>query len=137
MPTSTKSKGLLNLIGPPTSITADKSSARSMAIPTFLTPTKPDTVRVSASTGEGCLAIRIADSGVGMDPELLDSVVRPFHRLRSALDGQHQGAGLGLPFAKVVIDLHGGALALASETGTGTVVDIVLPVESAVMHRAA
>jgi signal transduction histidine kinase len=94
-------------------------------------------VRVSASTNDGRLAIQIADSGIGMDPELLDSVVRPFHRLRSALDGQHQGAGLGLPFAKVVIELHGGTLALASQSGTGTIVDIVLPVESAAMSRAA
>ena len=88
-------------------------------------------------TAHGGLAIRIVDSGVGMEPDLLDSVVRPFHRLRSALDGQHQGAGLGLPFAKMVIDLHGGALTLASETGSGTTVDILLPVESAAMNRAA
>jgi signal transduction histidine kinase len=36
-----------------------------------------------------------------------------------------------------VVDLHGGTLALASEPGMGTTVHIVLPVESAVMHRAA
>ena len=81
------------------------------------------------------LSIRIADSGVGMEPDLLAAVVRPFHRLRSALDGQHQGAGLGLPLAKVIVELHGGTLSLQSKIGVGTVVSILLPVEA--MSRAA
>lgn len=94
-------------------------------------------VRVSGTVQSGRLTIRIADSGVGMEPEMLASVVRPFHRLRSALDGQHQGAGLGLPFAKVIIDLHGGSLTLKSATGGGTLVSIDLPVRSAAVSAAA
>jgi two-component system cell cycle sensor histidine kinase PleC len=53
--------------------------------------------------------------------------VRPFHRLRSAFDGQHQGAGLGLPFAKAIAELHGGALIIRSVPGMGTTVEIRLP----------
>jgi signal transduction histidine kinase len=87
---------------------------------------------------EGCLlSIRIEDAGTGMEPELLASVVRPFHRLRSALDGQHQGAGLGLPFAKAVIELHGGQLKLASELGEGTTAVIELPVRAVSVSEAA
>jgi signal transduction histidine kinase len=87
---------------------------------------------------EGCLlSIRIEDAGTGMEPELLASVVRPFHRLRSALDGQHQGAGLGLPFAKAVIELHGGQLNLASELGEGTTAVIELPVRAVSVSEAA
>ena len=52
----------------------------------------------------------ISDTGVGMTEADMEVVTRPFHRLRSALDGQHQGAGLGLPFAKAIVDLHGGTL---------------------------
>ena len=57
-------------------------------------------IRVDARSESGLLSIRIADAGMGMEPELLASVVRPFHRLRSALDGQHQGAGLGTSFCQ-------------------------------------
>ncbi|HSM95527.1 MAG TPA: ATP-binding protein [Rhizomicrobium sp.] len=85
-------------------------------------------VTVSGCDVDGRLVIRIADSGIGMEPDLLASVVRPFHRLRSAFDGKHQGAGLGLPFAKVIVELHGGALSLESRPGRGTTVTIALPV---------
>jgi signal transduction histidine kinase len=83
------------------------------------------------------LTIRIEDTGVGIEPDLLCAVVRPFHRLRSALDGQHQGAGLGLPFAKVVIELHGGSLTLDSAVGVGTTVSIDLPIQAGTMSEAA
>jgi signal transduction histidine kinase len=39
----------------------------------------------------------------------------------------HQGAGLGLPFAKSIIELHGGKLEIESELGRGTAVTISLP----------
>jgi signal transduction histidine kinase len=94
-------------------------------------------VRVDARSEGGLLSVRIADAGMGMEPELLASVVRPFHRMRSALDGQHQGAGLGLPFAKAVIELHGGHLELASEMGAGTTATIELPVQIVSVSEAA
>jgi signal transduction histidine kinase len=53
--------------------------------------------------------------------------MRPFHRLRSALDGNHQGAGLGLPFAKAIVELHGGSLTFESAPNKGTTVNINLP----------
>jgi signal transduction histidine kinase len=84
-------------------------------------------VSISGRCENGRLTIGIADSGIGMEPDLLEAVVRPFHRLRSAFDGKNQGAGLGLPFAKAVIDLHGGSLSLSSRAGKGTTVTIVLP----------
>ncbi len=84
-------------------------------------------VTVLGAVQSGRLDIRFEDTGVGMDPDLLAAVVRPFHRLRSALDGQHQGAGLGLPFAKVVVELHRGTLTLESRVGVGTTVIVELP----------
>ncbi len=94
-------------------------------------------VCVSGHSKDDRLSIRIADNGIGMEPDLLATVVRPFHRLRSALDGQHQGAGLGLPFAKAIIELHGGSLELASEVGQGTTVSIELPIHANAISQAA
>jgi len=94
-------------------------------------------VTISSNAEGGKLTISIADSGIGMEPELLATVVRPFHRMRPAFDGQHQGAGLGLPFAKVVVELHGGSLALESHVGQGTIVTIVLPVAARTLSSAA
>lgn len=73
------------------------------------------------------LKITVTDTGVGIRPEDLALVVRPFHRKKPAFDAVHQGAGLGLPFAKTIIDLHGGTLNLQSTQSIGTTVTIELP----------
>jgi signal transduction histidine kinase len=74
------------------------------------------------------LTITISDTGIGIPEAELDLVVRPFHRKRPAYDSRYQGVGLGLPFAKTIIELHGGKLAIFSVEGRGTTVTIELPV---------
>lgn len=92
-------------------------------------------VRLSGSSSGGRIVISISDTGIGFEPMKLAAIVRPFHRLRSAIDGQHQGAGLGLPFAKVVVESHSGSLSLSSAVGLGTTVSIELPANA--MRSAA
>jgi signal transduction histidine kinase len=87
-------------------------------------------VRISGNSAGARIAVSISDTGIGVEPSQIDAVVRPFHRLRSAIDGQHQGAGLGLPFAKVIVELHGGTFAISSTVGVGTTVSIELPVNA-------
>jgi two-component system cell cycle sensor histidine kinase PleC len=94
-------------------------------------------VRVNCTADSDAVSIFIADTGIGIEPALLASVVRPFQRLRSALDGQHQGAGLGLPFAKAIIELHGGQLRLQSTVGAGTTVHVRLPARMRAVNQAA
>ncbi|HEX4158284.1 MAG TPA: ATP-binding protein [Rhizomicrobium sp.] len=94
-------------------------------------------VTITSAIEGAYLGIRVADTGAGISPDLLESVSKPFHRLRSALDGRHQGAGLGLAFARAVFELHGGSLALASKPGEGTIVSILLPLARPVISHAA
>jgi signal transduction histidine kinase len=94
-------------------------------------------ISVSASRTREAVSFAVEDTGIGMEPEDTAFVVRPFHRLRSALDGQHQGTGLGLPFAKAIVDQHGGALTIYSMPGEGTRVEIVLPLAAKAMSDAA
>ena len=84
-------------------------------------------VTVSGEADAGRLRIRISDTGVGMRPEEIPLVVQPFYRASSAYDAKHQGAGLGLPFAKAVIELHGGSMTIESRLGSGTTVTIIVP----------
>jgi signal transduction histidine kinase len=87
-------------------------------------------VIVSGEVDAAGLRIRIRDNGIGMRAEDIPLVLQPFYRVNSVLDGKHQGAGLGLPFANSVVELHGGALDLESELGAGTTVTVTLPVAS-------
>jgi signal transduction histidine kinase len=82
--------------------------------------------------------IAITDTGIGIRPEDLPLVTRPFHRRKPAFDAAYQGAGLGLPFAKTIIELHGGTLSIQSTPGIGTTVTIALPIAlDAALHDAA
>jgi signal transduction histidine kinase len=87
-------------------------------------------VALDAWISEERFHLAISDTGVGVKPEDIAVITRPFHRLRSALDGNHQGAGLGLPFAKAIVELHGGSLAFESVVNKGTLVTVILPVLS-------
>jgi signal transduction histidine kinase len=84
-------------------------------------------VSVSGVVEPATLRIRISDTGIGMRAEDIPLVIQPFHRVDSTFNSTHQGAGLGLPFAKSVVELHGGTLVIESELGTGTTVIVTLP----------
>ena len=84
-------------------------------------------VTISSEIDDVALRIHIRDTGIGIRSEDIPLVVQPFYRVNSVLDSTHQGAGLGLPFAKSVVELHGGVLTIVSELGSGTTVTISLP----------
>lgn len=82
----------------------------------------------SAKLG-ACLEISVSDTGMGIAPGELASVLEPFSQGSTALQLHLGGAGLGLPLCKALAEAHGGELALASEVGRGTTVTIRLPIE--------
>jgi signal transduction histidine kinase len=85
--------------------------------------------RVAINVGcEGtCLTVSITDTGVGIPSEHLEKVLEPFGQVEDHLTRQSEGAGLGLPIARALVALHGGELALKSELGCGTTVEVRLP----------
>jgi len=96
------------------------------------------TVTISGERSGAMLKLVVSDTGIGIPKAELDLVVRPFHRQRPAYDSRYQGVGLGLPFAKTIIELHGGKLSINSVEGSGTTVTIELPVAvDTALHDAA
>lgn len=69
------------------------------------------------------VTIEIADNGVGIPPEDLERIFEPF------VTGKEYGTGLGLPVARRIIRAHGGTITVTSESGTGTVFVVTLPVQ--------
>jgi signal transduction histidine kinase len=70
----------------------------------------------------GSVVIRVADTGIGMSPPEIARALMPFARVDGSLQRAHGGAGLGLPLARQLVELHGGRLEVESEPGAGTVV---------------
>lgn len=81
-------------------------------------------VHTSHATG---VVLKIKDNGIGIPPAALERVLRPFEQVESATARRHGGTGLGLPYSKKIIEIHGGTLTLSSEENVGTLVRIELP----------
>ena len=71
----------------------------------------------SDSAGETAL-LTISDTGIGMAPEILDSVFDTFSQADQSLDRSRGGLGLGLALVKGLVELHGGSVH-ASSAGLG------------------
>ena len=65
--------------------------------------------------------IDVADTGPGIPPQILEKIFTPFFTTKA------QGTGLGLPICSKLINLHNGAIRVASNDYCGTVFTIELP----------
>ena len=91
----------------------------------FSRPDVVPVVQVSAREDESGWRIDIADNGIGIEAQDLQTVIRPFSRLRSR--SVYPGAGLGIASAQKVARMHDGRLWLDSVEGLGTTVHLWFP----------
>lgn len=94
-------------------------------------------IAVTARLTDGVAEIVVTDNGIGIAPEDMEKVLKPFEQVDSALARDHQGTGLGLPLVKAMIEMHGGQLFLDSVIGKGTTVKVVFPRERLLVSRSA
>ncbi len=80
-----------------------------------------------APRADRAIEMEVADTGIGIAPEDIEQVMKPFFQVDSRLARKYEGTGLGLPLCKSLVALHGGGLKLESEVGVGTRVVIVFP----------
>jgi PAS domain S-box-containing protein len=73
--------------------------------------------------GTDQVLVEVADSGVGMPPEVLEKALDPFFTTKP----EGRGTGLGLSMAYSTVKAHGGTLEIRSEPGQGTRVRLVFP----------
>jgi signal transduction histidine kinase len=86
-----------------------------------------DAVEMRAEFTDNDLTIAITDQGVGMMPEHISIALEPFRHIDGDPLRANNGASIGLPLAKMLIEKHGGTLSVTSELGEGTTVSITLP----------
>jgi signal transduction histidine kinase len=91
------------------------------------TPAGGRVVLAMEAMPEGAIRLSVADTGIGMRPEEIPLVLQPFRQVESSLNRRYDGAGLGLPLARTLAELHGGKLVIESAPGKGTKVTITLP----------
>jgi len=84
----------------------------------LLTRTHADRVR---------LLFEVRDTGIGIAPEMQDTIFEAFTQVDSTLSRKYGGTGLGLAIAQNIIDLMGGDVHLESEQGRGTTFYFSIP----------
>jgi signal transduction histidine kinase len=76
---------------------------------------------ISSQTTQETLRLEITDTGRGISEEEAKNIFEPFYTTKS------QGLGLGMPYARKIIEQHGGTLSLESRIKEGTTICIELP----------
>lgn len=82
-------------------------------------------VRVVVEARGEIVALQVEDEGIGIAPEDVAQVFRPFSRLEEAR-AMASGSGLGLSSARKIIEAHGGIIRLMSQPQRGTTVEVRL-----------
>ncbi|MCR6630980.1 MAG: ATP-binding protein [Magnetospirillum sp.] len=80
----------------------------------------------AAVTGDG-LEISVTDTGIGIRPEDMDSIWKPFFQADASLSRRFGGTGLGLPIVRHYVEAHGGAVTVDSIPGKGSAFTVRLP----------
>jgi two-component system cell cycle sensor histidine kinase PleC len=113
------------------SVVADRRAVKQIIVNLLSNAVKftPDGGKVVVRTRllSDSIVLMIADTGIGIAPQSLARLGRPFEQVESQLTKTYHGSGLGLAIARSLTNLHGGSMRLRSKLGTGTVVCVSLP----------
>ena len=77
--------------------------------------------RNEAKGGAGFVEVTVADTGIGIEPEVLERIFDPFFTTRA------DGSGLGLATVHRIVEANGGNLRVESSVGEGTVLRVRFP----------
>jgi two-component system, cell cycle sensor histidine kinase PleC len=80
-------------------------------------------------TASGGQYLSVKDTGSGIPEEEIPIVLASFGQGSNSIKSAEQGAGLGLPIAKSLVDMHGGTFTLKSKLRIGTEVIVTFPPE--------
>ena len=79
------------------------------------------TLSVATDRVSDALRVEIVDTGRGIDAEEAKKIFEPFYTTKT------HGLGLGMPYARKMIEQHGGSISISSGLGKGTTVSIIVP----------
>ncbi len=87
-------------------------------------------LRLSIERNGRSAIIKVSDNGVGIPKESLPHLFDRFYRVDKARTRGQGNSGLGLAISKAIVESHGGAIHVESETGKGATFTIELPLEA-------
>ncbi len=80
----------------------------------------------AGAAAQSAVRVRVTDTGMGIKPEDLATLFRPFHQLDTGLAREQEGTGLGLAICRRLADLMGGEIHAESVIGKGSTFSFTL-----------
>ena len=87
-------------------------------------------VTIELSTENEVVRIKIHDTGVGISPDDIQNVFKPFYR-SDVSRATHGGSGLGLSIVQRIIELHKGTISVESVVNQGSTFNMTIPLKQA------
>jgi signal transduction histidine kinase len=84
---------------------------------------------ISSKVKEHAVDFNISDTGIGMTPDQVDKVFKPFTQADEKTTRKFGGTGLGLTITKMFAEMMGGDINLISEVGEGTTFTVTMPIK--------
>jgi PAS domain S-box-containing protein len=93
--------------------------------------TETGSVRLAVSMEQGCdheprLRLDVIDTGIGLSPEEIGRLFRPFTQADSSICRRFGGTGLGLAISKRIAKLLGGDISVTSQRGVGSIFSVTV-----------
>jgi PAS domain S-box-containing protein len=85
-------------------------------------------VSIECQIKDGWLETSVHDSGIGIKPEDMDRLFKPFQQIDTGLARGHEGTGLGLAICKRLVTVMGGEINVESQWGVGSTFKFTLPI---------
>jgi len=84
-------------------------------------------IRVVCTQEGDQVLIQVSDTGIGISPDQMTKLFKPFSQIDSGLTRKYEGTGLGLSISKKLVEMMGGSIRVESEAGTGSTFSVTLP----------
>ena len=78
-----------------------------------------------AGSRQACF--EVVDTGIGINPEHLETIFESFRQVDNTYSRQYQGTGLGLALTRKLVEMHGGLITVQSQPGIGSTFSFTLP----------
>jgi len=98
--------------------------------------TKRGEISVQVSRGADELRVEVVDTGIGIPPDVRESIFEPFIQADTSHARRYGGAGLGLAIATRLLDAMSGAIEVKSEPDSGSVFTFTIPLVANVSGNA-
>ena len=76
---------------------------------------------------DGRAVLEVEDTGIGMDPEVAESLFEPFRQASEGMSREYEGTGIGLAVTREAVAQMGGSVEVETEKGAGTCMTVRLP----------